>query len=121
MIGDIVPKDVAIVLRDKGFNDAVSYVYIGNGEVYSLKHGKRNSDSEDGWVSAPSIMEVLRWLRRCYNFHIYAGFYTHGYFYDITFVGEISKGECLIQSKEEFDTPEEALIEGIKYILEEEL
>lgn len=121
MIGDIVSKDVAISLRDKGFNDAVSCVYIGNGEVCSLKHGKRNSDAEDGWVSAPSIMEVLRWLRRVHNFHIYAGFYTHGYFYDITFVGDVSKGECLIQSKEEFTTPEEALVEGIKYLLEEEL
>lgn len=29
MIGDIVPKDVAIVLRDKGFNDGSIFARMG--------------------------------------------------------------------------------------------
>lgn len=56
---DIVPYDIAVKLRKKGFNIDTDFCYNQAGSIIRV-----------GSCPAPQIHEVLKWLREEKNIHI---------------------------------------------------
>ena len=67
---DLVPFELAKVLEEKGFPQFNSYVayYVGDGKPPSYRIGtviyRRKLDWDTHLIAAPTIAQVLKWLRK---------------------------------------------------------
>lgn len=132
---DYVSFDTAKLLKEKGFNESVGFIYSENGELLKLSDfGVRylsNSECDDysHWqfpiesvvsiISAPTIQMAMKWLREVYNKSIEIR--SQGL--KATGIGWIVEIYNLINQDEEFHHPytfltyEEAAEAAIKYCL----
>ena len=134
IVEDYVSFETAKLLKEKGFDESVGFVYSENGELMKLSDfGVRyllNSECDDysHWqfqiedvvsiVSAPTIQMAIKWLRKKHNIHIEdlllelkAGDYGYA-IQDIT-----TRDYIATSGNDSYNTPEEACEAAIKYCL----
>lgn len=127
---DFVTYEIAVKLKEKGFKDLCFAYYTNTNDLYfnySHKAGAKYSDcylshnlmpkeSVSGkFVDAPTISQVLKWLRGKKKIHIIIpASFDEGYWWKVRdFNREISE-----YSDNEFDSYEEAALEGIEYVID---
>lgn len=123
---EIIPFKIAKKLKEKGFPQHISdeaYIIDNYGEdEYDI--GERLPiplipDYMDD-VAAPTITQVLKWLREEKKLNIVCPFYKdRGFFY---YVQRIGKAATLVSSIDDsdpcFDTAELAALAGIEYVFD---
>ena len=123
---EIIPFKIAKKLKEKGFPQHISdeaYIIDNYGEdEYDI--GERLPiplipDYIDD-VAAPTITQVLKWLREEKKLNIVCPFYKdRGFFY---YVQRIGKAATLVSSIDDsdpcFDTAELAALAGIEYVFD---
>lgn len=136
MTEDFVPYKLAVKLKEKGFKEeCLSYYtteYTLYNNVITLTDDKylcvSDIDYEEflvshnsikytngNYVDAPTISQVLKWLREEKNIHIEIRLFTCGYGFDIY---KIYPKERIVWSGTlEYETFEQAAIRGIEYTL----
>lgn len=127
MNGDIVPYELAVKLKEKGFREKCLYRYRNYSKTLhpnqvETKSARKIDYSEflkcynsyiDNDVDAPTISQVLKWLREAQLIHICIG-YDGVYSYDI--VGII---DCeFIGAEDGYETSELAALAGVNYIID---
>lgn len=123
---DFVSYELAVKLKEKGFNDNCHAYYE------PLKHClnfsrvfKTNSLAENyKCVTAPTISQVLKWLREEKKIHICINIYDDGWFFDVssfykadTGVYEIKLPYMSSNVTPDYDSYEQATLAGIKFCL----
>ena len=111
---DFVTFDLAKKLKEKGFGCKYPFaIYFGNRIYYD--YGDLIDDKDV--IIAPTISQVLKWLRDRKNLHICIGvpLAPHsGWDYDIT---EID-GLIFCHANDGYNCYEEAALAGIEYVLD---
>lgn len=128
---DYVSFEIAKLLKDKGFDESTSMVYMSYGDLCKLKryYNIRNSNYNDITknyfeYTAPTLQMAMKWLREIHKVHIIAepclgegydsNLYFNRWFYTIlTECGEYKP----IRKIDEFPTYEKACENAIKYCL----
>lgn len=130
---DFVPYELAVKLKEKGFKEDCLCHYINSDIVYNLEspiannqlwfcHNKYDNIWHRDNVDAPTISQVLKWLREEKKIHIMINFWPAGYSAHIYI--EISEWNDSFDWKDyynDFDcckTYELAAIAGVNYCLE---
>lgn len=121
---DIVPFELAKVLAEKEFpqfNSHVSY-YVGDGKppFYSIGtviYG-RKYDWDTHLIAAPTIAQVLKWLREEKKLHvsIMTFMFKEGWCFEIIQIGQNPK--LVATQRNSFNIYEQAAIAGIEYVVE---
>ena len=96
-----VPYELAVKLKEKGFDEPViaSYKSEFKNDIYPTKYwseDNRNSMWIEGIISAPLYQQVIDWFREKHNLHIEVRRNLDGWAYNII---EFSKGNKCIISK----------------------
>ena len=69
MNGDFAPIELAVKLKKKGFNYPCIGHYVNNQLYIAHYHNAFHSDKDES-VDAPTISQVLKWLRNTQNLHV---------------------------------------------------
>ena len=125
---DCVNCDIAKLLKEKGFNWPVHYVYhyYKNKPFFHRKakdfNGQEYNNLRYEWYSAPTIQMAMKWLRKeryigifpliCFH-NIITNTYSYG-----TCIIDLHDCEPMLEDYLEKDTYEEACEAAIKYCLE---
>lgn len=122
---DFVPFKLAKKLEDKGFTLPKSNV-IGKFDSDGVFHSQlyinftETMDSEE--IIAPTISQVLKWLRKEKKLHIVINFWPAGYNAEIfTWIDKDTNSFCwerYIDECDYFDSYEQAALAGIEYVLD---
>ena len=136
---DFVPYKLAVKLKEKEFNELCLAYYTNDETLYYnyshkagasytdcyLSHNLMPKDSVSGkFVDAPTISQVLKWLREEKKIYICIDIYTDGWLFDISTCekeDELFSTEFLFMSRSEtisYPSYEECALEGIKYVLD---
>ena len=78
---DFIPFELAVKLKEKGFKEKCLCYYIGVDLVYNIEspiannqlwfcHNKFDNIWHRDNVDAPTISQVLKWLRNTHNLHV---------------------------------------------------
>ena len=122
---DFVTYELAVKLKEKGF-DAPCYGYYhcngGNDSFELCGNGDRDfQNSKNAFrVAAPTISQVLKWLREEKKLHIEVMFirplHNRVKYYITDTDG--SRGDFMDVSDEHYETWEQATLAGIEYVLD---
>lgn len=124
---DFVTFNLAVELKEKGFNIPFYFFYRTDDKL--LHHANITNPLVYGeWVDdeviiAPTIEQVLKWLRNEKNMYIEMFLYNGKYSYYIKSTTQICKDdlfhECLSEdtTNDEYDTYEQAARAGIEYAI----
>ena len=122
---DFVPKEIALKLREKGFDEPCYGYYHRDGGDNSFEvcgNGDRDfQNSKNQYrVAAPTIPQVLKWLREEHKLHIEVMFirplHNRVKYYITDTDG--SRGDFMDVSDEHYETWEQATLAGIEYVLD---
>lgn len=121
---DFVPYELAVKLEEKGFNEPCNAYY----EPIKLnlnfcKLGWRNSTEKQlGVITAPTISQVLKWLREEKKMHIIVEISDSGWYYtiypSIRWENGKLKSDTYIMSFKNKESYEQAALAGIEYVLD---
>lgn len=116
---DFVPFEIANKLKKKGFNEKTFGFYSFPLKLpqYPITYVIKNYNKKDNFYSAPTISQVLRWLRE-HNIHIVV-FINDDTDNPVTY--EIYKGtECVMYEHKYYSLSEwnNAEIDAIEYVLD---
>ena len=131
---DFVTFEIAKKLKEKGFKEKCLCHYIGEDIVYNIESPIANNqmwfshNSYDNiWhrdnIDAPTISQVLKWLRKEKDIHIEIFLYNGTYSYIAKSITKISEDDyfhqCLNEdtTNMEYENYEEAELAGIEYVL----
>lgn len=118
-----VSREVAKLLKDKGFDIPVNYEYhylITVPQFHRKKHDfngieYRNCSSE--WYSAPTQQMVCDWLTENYKIHIDASFVSgKGFFGSICDISDFDNAFGIVETKY-YSCIETVYNEALKYVL----
>lgn len=119
---DFVTFELAKKLKEKGFpqspdyfNYSSYYDWDGLRKIHSLSNASVWFDpniSRDNIYFAPTISQVLKWLRKEKDYHV-SIYYNGLYGYDVICISN----EAFGGADETYDTYEEAALAGIEYVL----
>jgi hypothetical protein len=127
---DFVNFDIAVKLKNKGFNIPFYFYYRTDDEVKNIHHaiiGKPLTYSDkidDEVVIAPTLMQVAQWLRDTYQLHIAPYIYTETS--RNTHEDWNNWGWCLLNTESgrkiytdthQYESYEEGALAGIEYVL----
>lgn len=138
---DFVSFKIAQKLKEKGFREKCLLHYTGTGHLssnsidtyyspnqeldYSDFQKCFNDGNSIGLVDAPTISQVLKWLRDEKKIHICIDIYDDGWFFDIasfykedTGVYEIKLPYKSSKVTPDYDSFEQASLAGIEYVLD---
>ena len=108
---DFVPFELAVKLKEKGFDWETSNVYERN--TIACRY-------ED--YPKPTISQVLKWLREKKNMHIIVEISDSGWYYtlypNVRWVNDKLKSDTYIMSFKHKTSYEQATLAGIEYVLE---
>lgn len=111
---DFVTHEVALKLKEKGFRERVKG-YYKESKVLSVCNTPMNSNALDNEFSAPTISQVLKWLRNTYNLHVET--YPCGLgMWKFLVTNIITLEERALCDK--YTSSEQAEIAGISYVLD---
>jgi hypothetical protein len=124
---DFVNFDIAVKLKDKGFNIPFYFYYRTDEEVKNIHHaiiGKPLTYSDkidDEVVIAPTLMQVAQWLRDTYQLHIAPNIYTESEDVDDNYWGwcllNTESGRKIYDDANQYESYEEGVLAGIEYVL----
>ena len=119
---NFVPYELAVKLEEKGF-DEVCYNYYEPLRHFlnPLKVPWTNKDCKSyGAIAAPTISQVLKWLREEKKLHVVFPFYEDkGFYYYVQRIGNAARIVSSFDDSDTcFDTAELAALAGIKYCLD---
>lgn len=130
---DFVPYELAVKLKEKGFpqrpdyfNYSSYYDWDGLRKIHSLSNASVCFDpniSKDNIYFAPTISQVLKWLREEKKIFIHIDVYTNDkfdYFFGIAVQGD-ETWEMMYVGEEDYRTYELAALAGINYIIDNNL
>ena len=108
---DFVPFELAIKLKEKGFDGRIGYAYDNGGECM---HTVTEYDVD--YIPAPTITQVLKWLRNEKKIHISIDIWDGYWGYDIL---NLPSGNSLYWDAydENINSYEQAALAGIEYVL----
>ena len=111
---DFVDINLAKKLKEKGFREKVN-AYYGKYENIFEVHPSLDMNDCDYRCSAPTISQVLKWLRNEKNIHIVIpASYNEGYWWEVRdFNREVPE-----YGDNEFNSYEQAAIAGIEYVID---
>ena len=140
MDNEFIPFELAVKLKEKGFNEPCLLHYESTGGFYSnsidtYDRPNQELDYSDflkcfnegnsiGLIDAPTISQVLKWLRKEKKIHIEIFLYNGKYGYFVNSITQICEDDlfhkCLNEdtANEEYTTNEQAEIAGISYVLD---
>lgn len=131
--------DLALKLREKGFKEECIAYYHTDGELLYNRDQYRGGNYKSllrsynslpknpigcEQIDAPTISQVLKWLREEKEIYIECFLYDGTYSYFIKSITQICKDdlfhECLNEdtTDEEYTTYEQASLAGIEYVLD---
>ena len=125
---DFVPFEIAMKLKEKGFRYNTSYWYNQYGTLLDKDENDRKcknsvlTNDKSYGVDAPTIAQVLKWLRKENAIHIDVVLWNKGWYCDVWLFeyyeeeGEYSAKKPY-QSKD-YKSYEQAAIAGIEYALD---
>lgn len=122
---DFTPFELAVKLREKGFDEPCYGYYHCNGGNDSFELcGNGDCDflnSKNQYrVAAPTISQVLKWLREKKKIHIEVMFirplHNRAKYYITDIDG--SRGNFMDVADASYETWEQATLAGIKYVLD---
>lgn len=125
---DFVPVELAKKLKEKGFDCEYPFAMYNKYEqfcpLYSSDKDYFGIDDFDKHACiAPTISQVLKWLRDKKKIHIEIFLYDGKYSYFVKSITQICEDdlfhECLNEdtTEEEYDSYEKASLIGIKYVI----
>ena len=124
---DFISFEIAKKLKEKGFREECFARYYCSDKAYFERNSYHpdtesnfycyNNDEDLGrfYIDAPTISQVLKWLRKEKKMHIIiAASFDEDYWWEVRdFNREISE-----YTDNEFDSYEKAAIAGIEYVLD---
>ena len=112
---DFAPFELAVKLKEKGFRERVQG-YYRELKVLSVCNTPMNSNALDNEYSAPTISQVLKWLREEKKIHIVIDFDGGmGWYYQIALYGLTTYEK---ESEHKYNSYEQAALAGIEYVLD---
>lgn len=121
IIEDHVSYEIALLLKEKGFNEECYQKYDNEGYLSFNHIGYINSEKccDDFCALAPTLQMVLKWLREKYEVFISIGCCTYPKLKKVTYIPEITTFDSVFGDISiEYDSYEEACETAIKYCLE---
>lgn len=115
---EVVSFEIAKKLKEKGFREKTLGGYMLPIKLphFPLTYSLKDWNKADDCYSAPTISQVLKWLRDERNIHIKIAVWTEGWYYEVC---EFGKGIPVFQGQsEDYSTYEEAALAGIVYCLD---
>jgi hypothetical protein len=127
---DFVNFDIAVKLKEKGFNIPFYFYYRTDDEVKNIYHAitckplSYSDEIDDEVVIAPTLMQVAQWLRDTYQLHIVPYIYTETS--RNTHEDWNNWGWCLLNTESgrkiytdthQYESYEEGALAGIEYVL----
>ena len=122
---DFVTYELAVKLKEKGFNEPCYGYYHCNGGNDSFElcgNGDRDflNSKNKHRIAAPTISQVLKWLRKEKKLHIEVMFirplYNRAKYYITDIDG--SRGNFMDVADASYETWEQATLAGIEYVLD---
>ena len=125
---DFVPYDIAVKLKEKGFKEqCLAYYTKDSNFYYNTSYG---SDVENAFksfnsrpnhicgkrIDAPTISQVLKWLRESKDIHIELSLFLYRYGFDIMKIS--IKCKLAWSGTKEFEDYEQAALSAIEYVLD---
>lgn len=118
---DFISYELAVKLKDLGYNTPFFFFYRTDDQlIHHAMVGKplvygENIDNEV--VIAPTIYQVLKWLRKEKNLHIAVNIWGRTWGYDII---ELTGGRSLHWTayREDIKSYEDAALDGIMYVID---
>lgn len=122
---DFIPFELAKKLKEKGFPQRVFGTYEMYGAAY-FNDGKFYRDGcichKDEAYTAPTISQVLKWLRKKHATHIEISLGSNGWYFEIIqyeyYEEEKEYGCKLITIPVIYDSYEKAALAGIEYVID---
>ena len=129
---NFVPYELAVKLKEKGFKDNCIGYYdyagkfhynyksaISNKEIYFC-HRKYDNIWHRDLIDAPTISQVLKWLREEKKLHVVFPFYEDkGFYYYVQRIGNAARIVSSFDDSDTcFDTAELAALVGIEYVID---
>lgn len=123
-----VPYDLALQLKDLGFNEYCHTWYDYRGDIHWFRLGYThiscagyNKNMPDRTCVAPEVSEMVSWIRQKHGLFLASQFNleTKKYSYEII---DVKKEPGLPVSNSRgktWKTPDEALLEGIRWLMKE--
>lgn len=116
---DFVPFEIAKKLKEKGFREKVNAYYGKHENIFDV-HPALDMNDADYRASAPTISQVLKWLRDKKKIFIHIDVYENDkfdYFFGIAVQGDETWERKYI-GEEDYKTYELAAIAGIEYVID---
>lgn len=119
---DYVSREVAKLLKEKGFNEFGHYEYH---DTLSKPHFHKKSHNFNGdeyancgtkWYSAPTHQMAMKWLREVHNQHVQIK-YFHGAYQEFEYVVINTFNGKAYHEPISFSSYEEAVEAALKYTL----
>ena len=111
---DFVPFELAVKLKEKGFREKVNAYYGKHENIFEI-HPALDMNDADYRASAPTIPQVLKWLRNTYNLHVET--YPCGlgmWKFLVTNITTLEERAL----RDKYTSSEQAEIAGISYVLD---
>ena len=115
-IMDIVSFEAAKKLKEKGFNAEFKYSL---GYYDTLGNFMSTADHWflDSWIIAPTISQVLKWLREEKKIHIQVVVWEKGWYCEVWEFGDDSP--IFKSQSEDFKTYEQAALAGVQWVIDD--
>jgi hypothetical protein len=123
-----VPYDLALQLKELGFNEYCHTWYDYRGEIHWFRLGYsqmtcagHNRNMPDHTCVAPEVTEVASWIRQSYGLFLVPKFdlETKKYSYEIIDVRDEPGWQVTDSRGKVWKTPSDALLEGVKWLMKE--
>lgn len=125
---DFVTYEIAVKLKEKGFNIPFYFFYRSDDKlIHHAMVGKPlvySDEIDDEVIIAPTISQVLKWFRKEKKMHMEIFLYDRKYSYFVKSITQICEDDlfhkCLNDdtTDEEYVTYEQAAVAGIEYVLD---
>lgn len=118
---DFVSYELAKKLKEKGFREKVNAYYGKHENIFDV-HPALDMNDADYRASAPTISQVLEWLRKEKSIHVELSLWTNGWYYEVwCFEYNENNKEYDTKIKEQsmdYSSYERAALAGIEYVLD---
>ena len=117
---EFVTYEVAKKLKEKGFDYPCIGHYVNN-QLYIAHYQCAFHSDKDESFDAPTISQVLKWLRTNHGIHVRADLWRKGWYFDvINYEYDESWNEYKVTTKyqsKDYKSYDDAMLAGIEYVL----
>ena len=118
---DFVPFELAVKLKEKGVDCSCIGHYVNN-QLYIAHYLNAFHSDKGESLDAPTISQVLKWLREEKKIHLIVEIADSGWYYtlypNVRWENDKLKSDKYIMSFKHKTSYEEAVLAGIEYILD---